>query len=512
MNHNPDIAVLKPVFENKQDVLERRRAGILLHLSSLPGRPDNGDLGHDAYRFIEFLADTGISVWQMLPIGPTHEDASPYQCLSVHAGNPAFISLDWLVDKHWLEIDMCRKQRENKTQRHDCLLKAFDMFQQWSDPETCHQFETFQQKNSEWLDDFALYCTIRQISNNRPWYEWSPELRHGDHDALNNIRAEYKEKILQYKFEQYVFFRQWHELKDYANRRGVWLFGDMPIFVAHDSAEVWAHREYFAVHPDGELETQAGVPPDYYSKTGQRWGNPHYRWDHMKADGFKWWLQRMRTQLELFDLVRVDHFRGFEAYWEIPAGDTTAENGRWVKAPGDRLLETLHLAFDSLPLVAEDLGVITPEVVQLRQRFNLPGMKILQFAFSGESSNPYLPHNHEDLSVVYTGTHDNDTTLAWYASLSDESKAYINEYFGDTNDEDMSWALIRSALGSVSRLAILPMQDILSLGQGHRMNKPGTIEGNWSWRFQWQQVTPEIRQRLYHMLDLYGRNIMPESD
>jgi 4-alpha-glucanotransferase len=294
-------------------------------------------------------------------------------------------------------------------------------------------------------------------------------------------------------------------MRCYANDRGVLLFGDIPIFVAHDSADVWAHREWFSVDENGRLEVVAGVPPDYFSETGQRWGNPHYHWEALKKDGFGWWLERIRSQMEMFDLVRIDHFRGFEAYWEINAQAETAIDGRWVKGPGESFFQVLKQVFGDLPLVAEDLGVITPEVTALRKQFDLPGMKILQFAFDGASDNPYLPHNHEELSVVYTGTHDNNTTLGWYQELSDDQRKAVCHYLGDSS-EPMPGLLVRTALASVARLAVIPMQDMIGLDSSHRMNIPGVTEGNWSWRFEWDQVQPDHRQCLQDWIRLYGRS------
>jgi 4-alpha-glucanotransferase len=308
----------------------------------------------------------------------------------------------------------------------------------------------------------------------------------------------------QVRFEQFVFFRQWHRLKHHANERGVLMFGDLPIFVAHDSADVWAHRDQFAVHADGSLVTVAGVPPDYFSETGQLWGNPHYDWSRMAVDNFRWWKQRFRSQAELMDLLRVDHFRGFEAYWEIRAGAKTAVEGRWVKAPGDALFTTLRAHFPRLRIVAEDLGIITPEVNALRFRHGFPGMKVLQFAFDGGADNPYLPHNCEIDSVVYTGTHDNATTVGWFSGLTERQRKHVYGYLGNPQDA-MPWVLIRAALASVARLAVVPMQDLLALDNAHRMNTPGTVEDNWRWRFDWDQIDPGLAARVRALVEMYGR-------
>ena len=333
---------------------------------------------------------------------------------------------------------------------------------------------------------------------------WPPTLRDRQPQAMAQARARLADELDFIRFEQFQFFRQWLALKGYANARGVRLFGDMPIFVAHDSAEVWARRPFFLLDDEGHPRVVAGVPPDYFSETGQRWGNPLYDWAYMESHGFAFWVERLQTQLLLFDLVRIDHFRGFEAYWEIPAADDTAINGRWVEAPGDALFRHLHEIFDPLPLVAEDLGIITPEVELLRDGYGLPGMKILQFAFSGDPDNPYLPFRHVANSVVYTGTHDNDTTLGWYTSLDDGQRRHVDEFFG-YSQEPMPWPMIRSALASRARLAVIPMQDLLGLDGSHRMNLPGTVEGNWGWRFDWSELDADLADRLRRRVVMYAR-------
>ncbi len=485
-------------------ITDARRAGILLHITSLPGGVGNGDLGAEAHRFVEFLSASAISVWQVLPLGPTHGDGSPYQCLSVHAGNPLLISLEWLCERGWLDLPPREAWESDDGYRLRCLGLAWEGFRHKATEQERRELREFIARHAGWLDDFSLYMALRQELDGQAWPRWPEELRDRQPQALEGARHRLREVMDSVRFQQYLFFRQWHELREHTRRHGVLLFGDMPIFVAHDSAEVWAHREYFSVDERGAARSVAGVPPDYFSATGQLWGNPLYRWERMQEDGFGWWIGRTRTQLELFDFVRIDHFRGFEACWEIPGGAETAVEGRWVKAPGEELLEALHEAFHALPLVAEDLGVITPEVEALRRRFGLPGMKILQFAFSGEASNPYLPHNHERGSVVYTGTHDNDTTLGWYGALDEAQRSHVSTYLGYPGEE-MPWPLIRAALASVACLAMLPLQDVLGLGSEHRMNTPGTMEGNWSWRFSWDQVATDLPGRLADMVRLYGR-------
>jgi len=481
---------------------QRRRAGVLLHPTSLPGPYPQGQISHEAYRFVEFLGHADISVWQMLPVAPTHGDGSPYQALSAHACETSLLSLDWLVDRNLLKAlpESCDSEGHQQS-----LEQAWKVFTSAKPAELTAQFEIFCDKQSHWLDDYALFMSLREQQGQRLWSEWPAPLRDRQAAAINKARKQLQQRISFYQFGQFVFFQQWADLKRYANEHGVLLFGDLPIYVAYDSVDVWAKRELFMLDDKGQPRFVAGVPPDYFSETGQRWGNPQYDWQAMQAENFHWWQQRVFTQLELFDLVRVDHFRGFEAYWEIKAEEATAINGRWVKAPGTKLLQTLKDAVHALPLVAEDLGVITDEVTALREKFELPGMKILQFAFDGNAKNAYLPHNHEFNSVVYTGTHDNDTTLSWYELLNAHTRQLVNEYLAVPENEAMPWPMIRTALASVACLAVVPMQDILGLGQGERMNTPGTTKGNWRWRFDWSQLKDDVAPRLKTLCQRYGR-------
>ncbi len=482
----------------------RRRAGVLLHPTSLPGEGGSGELGVEAFRFVDFLAQAGIGVWQMLPLGPTHADGSPYQCTSVHAGNTRLICLQRLVEWGWLDLQARHDEQAEADWRTQQLAVAYAGFQQRAHDSDRADFADFVEEHRAWLDDFALYEALRIEHQQRGWSAWPEALRDRKETAIQAARQRLAGVIDQVRFNQFAFFRQWHDLRQYANERGVLLFGDMPIFVAYDSAEVWAQRHCFKLDAQGHLQVVAGVPPDYFSATGQRWGNPHYRWDRIKADGFHWWIDRVRTQRELFDLMRIDHFRGFEAAWEIPATAETAIDGRWVKAPGEHLFKALFAAFDDLALVAEDLGIITAEVDALREQFGLPGMKILQFAFGGNAGNPYLPHQHERMSLAYTGTHDNDTTLGWYNSLDDHTRAHMHAYLGHPN-EAMPWPLIRAAFASVSVMAVVPLQDLLELGSEHRMNTPGVAEGNWRWQFDWSMVPEGLAERVRGMVEMYGR-------
>lgn len=482
----------------------RRRAGILLHPTSLPFEAVGGALGPEARHFVDFAVATGASLWQMLPLGPTHADGSPYACLSVFAGSPALISVELLVEEGWLDQVPPLDPDNPERWREHSLQQAHANFTRRADKAQQRDYASFRERQNYWLEDYCLYQALRRKFEGRSWLDWPAPLRDRDADALKAAAVELAAERERVCFEQFVFDRQWRALKAYANQRGVLLFGDMPIFVAHDSAEVWARREFFTLDEHGRALTVAGVPPDYFSATGQRWGNPLYRWERMREDGFDWWLCRIGHQLDLFDLVRIDHFRGFQAYWEIPAEAETAVDGRWIEAPGEELFETFQAHFDPLPLVAEDLGLITPEVDALRHRFGLPGMKILQFAFEGGAQNPYLPHNHESDYVVYTGTHDNSTTVGWHEQLDDGQRERVAEYLGYPQ-ETQPWPLIRAALASVARLCVLPMQDLLALDDSHRMNVPGVTEGNWGWRLQWDMVDEELPARMRTMVELYGR-------
>ncbi len=485
--------------------LRTRRAGILLHPTSLPGGVGNGELGQEAYHFIDFLVSTGCTVWQTLPMGPTHGNGSPYQSTSAHAGNTLLISLDKLADEGWLTPDYSWVSKvESPAYRHARLKEARRNFVKAAREEDREAYRDFLARHADWLEDYVLYEALKKENDRQPWRLWPEPLRNRDPEAIQEARGRLVEMMEQHRFEQFLFFRQWGQLKQYANERGVYMFGDVPIFVSDDSAEVWAQRGYFKVGADGRPSVVAGVPPDYFSATGQRWGNPHYNWDAIAREGFRWWIDRIERQLELFDLIRIDHFRGFESHWEIDANEETAINGRWVKAPGVELFEALFSHFGPLPLVAEDLGSITREVDDLRKRFSLPGMKVLQFAFDGGPDNPYLPHNHHSDFVVYTGTHDNDTTVGWWSQLPEHAQANVMEYLGHPQ-EPMPWPIIRAALRSVARLAVIPMQDVIGLGSDCRMNTPGTTDGNWSWRFEWDQLGAENAARLGRLVRQYGR-------
>ncbi|MFO1371669.1 MAG: 4-alpha-glucanotransferase [Candidatus Competibacteraceae bacterium] len=484
--------------------LGQRRAGLLLHPTSLPGGYDNGDLGPDAYRFVDFMAACGFTIWQTLPLGPTHADLSPYSAQSVHAGNPRLIALEPLIEAGWLKPDGGPPAGENGwIYRQRRLGEARQGFQAQGRAEQ-EAYAAFQRQHRSWLDDYALYQALSAAHEQQAWFDWPRELRGRHPKTLAAARQQYREAIAQNLFEQFLFYQQWAALKRYANTRGILIFGDIPLFVGYDSADVWAQRDCFLLDEEGRPEIVAGVPPDYFSATGQLWGNPHYAWERMRTDGFQWWKERVRTQLTQFDLLRIDHFRGLEAYWEIPASAETAVAGQWRQAPGDELFRALRAEFGGLPLVAEDLGIITPEVEALRDAHGLPGMKVLHFAFGGEADNPYLPHNHVRNAVIYTGTHDNNTTLGWFQELDERTRAHLFDYLGGS-PEQMPELLVRAAFASVGQLAVVPMQDVLALGGEDRMNQPGVADGNWRWRFRWEQVKPQIAGHYRHLLQLYGR-------
>ncbi len=494
-----------------------RSGGILLHPTSLPGPYGTGDLGPQAYRFVDWLVSTGCKLWQVLPLGPTGFGDSPYQCFSAFAGNPYLISFDGLIEDGLLTHDDFADMPDFNASRVDygllipwkldLLLKAFSHLSDAPDAFR-KEFDEFCRANASWLDDYALFMSIKEANGGGAWNEWSEELRRRKKTAMGKARKEHADGILRYSFYQFIFFRQWNKLRAYANERDVKIIGDIPIFIAYDSADAWSNQNLFFLGEDSQPTVVAGVPPDYFSATGQLWGNPLYRWDVHKKTGYAWWLERFRSVLSLVDIVRVDHFRGFAGYWEIPFGEPTAEKGRWVKGPGSEFFKAMNEnLLDSpdsiLPIIAEDLGVITPDVVELRDSFNLPGMKILQFGFD-KADNPFLPHNYIPHCVAYTGTHDNDTALGWYASAPGQEKDFARRYLR-VDGSDFSWDLIRSIWSSVAVYAVTPMQDALSLGTKARMNFPSKLGGNWEWRMSEADVSPELAGRLKELNDLYLR-------
>ena len=503
-----------------------RRAGILLHPTSLPGDYGIGDLGQEAYSFVDFLADAAQSYWQILPLGPTGYGDSPYNCFSAFAGNTLLISPEKLVDEGLLTAAQIADRPAFPPGRVDyggvydwknrILRLAFESFSDFTDNDLHQRFETFQSENGWWLDDYARYRSIKAAHGHAAWYDWPSPLKLRDIDALAEADQDLQEQILEQKFLQFLFFRQWSGIKEYANEKGVFIIGDIPIFVALDSADVWCNQDKFKLNPDGSPKVVSGVPPDYFSPTGQLWGNPIYDWDAMRKDDFGWWTARFAFTLRMVDVVRVDHFRGFAGLWEVPGTDNTAENGQWVEAPGKELFTSLRRRLGVIPIIAEDLGVITPEVDELRDSFGLPGMKILQFGFGGDAQNQYLPHNYVPNCVVYTGNHDNDTVVGWWRSHKRKRKSPrkaaelspVHEHclnYLNTDGSEIHWDLIRAAFASVADTAIVPLQDVLGLGNEGRMNLPASTSGNWAWRFSAKSLTPSVAKRLGELCVLYGR-------
>jgi 4-alpha-glucanotransferase len=489
-----------------------RASGILLHPTSLPGEYGIGDLGSTAFEFIDFLADAGQTYWQVLPLGPTGWGDSPYASYSAFGGNTLLISPDKLLEGGFLTG---KPQTVGAADRVDYgavyqskteMLRA--AFERW-DGADGEDFLAFARENEWWLDDYALYRSIKLSRGQKPWFEWEAALKFREEPALEEAREKLREAILAEKFYQFLFFRQWAALRAYAGEREVRIVGDIPIFVALDSADVWRHQKQFKLNDDGSPKVVSGVPPDYFSKTGQLWGNPIYDWDAMRADGFAWWVERVRQTMRMVDIVRIDHFRGFEAAWEVPGGDATAERGEWVAAPGRELFRAIREALGDLPFWVEDLGFMTPEAHQLRDDLGYPGMRILQFAFGGDARNEALPHNYIRNSIVYTGTHDNDTVLGWWKSQAEDSaeRVYCAKYLA-TDGAGIHWDFIRSAWGSVADTAIAPLQDVLGLDNGARMNLPASNDGNWQWRFQDGDLTDEISARLKELTGIYGRSAL----
>jgi 4-alpha-glucanotransferase len=496
-----------------------RASGILLHPTSLPSRFGIGELGSEAYRFIDFLVESSQHLWQILPLGPTGYGNSPYASFSAIAGNPLLISLEQLQEQGLLTeedfatlpefpVDQVDFDQVSKT-KMPLLQKACENFKAHASLVQQKEFQVFCETKAHWLDDYTLFMALREAHEGTSWHTWERNISKSHPEVLDEWRQKLEGEVFFHKFLQFEFFRQWSNLKEYANSQGIQIIGDIPIYVAHDSADVWAHPGIFCLDEQtAEPSLMAGVPPDYFSETGQLWGNPVYKWDKLQEDNFGWWVQRFESLLEYVDIIRIDHFRGFEAYWAVPQGETTAINGSWVKAPGEEFFQVLNDKLGKLPIMAEDLGTITPEVHALRDRFEIPGMKVLQFAFGGGQDNPYLPFCYERDFVVYTGTHDNNTTIGWFNQNSDHEKENVLRYLGCISSEGVNWDLIRLALSSVANQAIIPLQDILSLGAEAQMNFPSKAEGNWGWRYRPGALTEEIRDRLKTLTHTYGRALI----
>jgi len=498
--------------------MKTRRSGVLLHLSSLPSPYGIGDLGPGAYLFADFLADAGQSIWQLLPLNPTSSASgnSPYSSFSAFAGNPLLISPERLAIEGFLmsgEIEgpppfdgVKVNYAAASRYKADLLRKAFERFSQGH--REAPEFAAFCRENAHWLDDYALFAALKEHFNGIAWNAWQPEIRRRAEAVLREWEEQLTDRVLAEKFFQYLFFRQWSAFKSYCNQKNIQLIGDLPIYVSYDSVDVWSHPLLFQLDEEQEPTVVAGVPPDYFSPTGQLWGNPVYRWQMLKESGYRWWIERFEHNLKLFDAIRLDHFRGFVGYWAIPGSETTAINGSWEPVPARDFFTALSRRFPYLPIIAEDLGVITPDVREIMAWFDFPGMKVLQFAFDGDpSANPYAPHNHVRNALVYTGTHDNNTTRGWFGSELDErGRERLVRYVGrNVGEAEVHWEMIRLAMMSVCATAIIPMQDVLGLGEDARMNVPAVAHGNWEWRLLPEQLSPRLAQQLARLTHLYGR-------
>jgi 4-alpha-glucanotransferase len=494
----------------------QRSSGILLHPTSLPSRFGIGDLGKSAYEFIDFLEASGQRLWQVLPLGPTGYGNSPYMCYSAIAGNHFLISPEILVEQDLLIESEFQDLPNFSTDTVDfdqvisykvkIFKLAFDRFKQIQNSE----FDQFCTTQASWLEDYALFMAILEAHHGKPWTTWNAAIAQRQPHAIAEQQDLVSDQVLFHKFLQFQFFEQWSKLKAYANQKAIVIIGDIPIYVAHNSADVWSHPETFELDPETfEPALMAGVPPDYFSTTGQLWGNPVYNWQQLEKTNFGWWIGRFQFMLQYVDIIRIDHFRGFEAFWQVPAGETTAVNGTWQKALGLEMFQTLQNTLGNLPILAEDLGVITPEVEELRDRFEFPGMRVLLFAFGGDSGNGFLPHNYVKNSLVYTGTHDNDTALGWWLQASNHEQELLARYIGAPDPSaiaEINWQLIRLASSSVSDLAVFPLQDIFGLDNSARMNMPGTSQGNWGWRYADSGLlTKQLSDRLYDLTKLYSR-------
>ncbi len=496
-----------------------RESGILMHPSSLPSPYGIGDFGEQAFRFVDWLKQAGQRLWQVMPLAPTGFGDSPYSATSAFAGNPMFVSLAWLQGDGLLEEselepalgfarDFVDFERVTPF-RMEMLRKAFERFDQGASENLASDFQDYLENEPAWLDDYAMYVSIKAELGGGWWLDWPLEIRTRQADAMDAYRGRLEREIRFQKFIQFLFQRQWSEVRRYANERGIRMVGDIPIFVALDSADVWANQGEFQFDEStGRPTFVAGVPPDFFSETGQLWGNPTYNWPVMKANGYRWWVERLRATRDMVDIVRIDHFRGFAAAWHVPFGDETAENGHWEIAPGGEVFAAARRELGDFPVIVEDLGLITPDVISLREILGFPGMNVLHFAFDGDPGNAYLPHNHQRNSVTYTATHDNQTTVGWFSGLSEEDKDHVRRYLGHAVP-DPAWDMLRVAWASPANTAIAPMQDILRLGDEARMNTPSTAAGNWSWRMTPEQLDFSLADGLRVLTAAYGR--IPEE-
>lgn len=498
-------------------MLSNRSSGILLHPTSLPGPFGSGDFGIASFKFIDWLSEAGQTIWQILPLGEVGPGNSPYMSSSAFAGSILLIDLEELATHGWLDASELVPLTEFKSERVDYgLVKPFRMerlrlaskrFFTKTDKKHRNAYAKFCEQERSWLDDYALFMTIGEHEQWNEWSAWPQLLANRDADALDGFRQAHNDEVHFWKFCQWSFARQWFALKSYANQHGIKIIGDVPIFVAYQSADVWSHQDLFELDGKGRPTIVAGVPPDYFSETGQLWGNPLYRWDIHERSGYSWWIDRMRHAFRFFDLVRVDHFRGFANYWAVPATAQTAIEGQWMPGPAGKLFKAFKQAFSRLPIIAEDLGLITPDVIELRDQFNLPGMRILQFAFGEDERNYFLPHHYVANSVAYTGTHDNDTSVGWWNSARENEKNFAQRYLNFDGNE-INWQMISILSGSAANTVIFPLQDVIGLNSEHRMNLPGTSEGNWEWRFTWSQLQQWHTDKLSELSVLHNRKIL----
>lgn len=503
-------------IQEEKLTIKPRYSGILVHPTSFPSPYGIGDLGQSAYDFIDFLDLAGQTLWQCLPLGPTGYGDSPYQSFSSFAGQPLLISPDLLLKDELLKEDDLTDIPEFNIHKVDygpaityktgLLHKAYNHFKAADNKTILRAFNRFCREEKYWLDDYALFMSLKDAHQGKSWHEWEECYQFMDTKSRKAAAADFSDAMNYYRFIQFIFFKQWHELKVYANKKGIAIIGDIPIFVSPDSADVWANQSLFKLDSKGYPTAVAGVPPDYFSATGQLWGNPLYNWNEHKKTDYAWWIARIKNQLKLVDYLRIDHFRGFDAYWSVPYGEETAINGKWIKGPGASLFRAIEKALGKgLPIFAEDLGVITPQVEKLRDTFGFPGMKVLQFAFDGLDENAFLPYLYSENCICYTGTHDNDTTVGWYLNTREEYRDKVRRYM-NCDGSSIHWDFIRTALGSTARYAIFPLQDLFGYGSDCRMNTPGVAAGNWAWRYQADKLSPELAEALKRICEVYGRD------
>ena len=493
-----------------------RSSGILFHPTSLPGKYGIGTLGKEAYAFIDFLKKSRQKLWQIFPLGPTGYGDSPYQSFSSFAGNPYLIDFDLLIEAHLLSEEDLRDVffGDNEeyidygaiyNQKYPLLRRAYENFKSSDNHEMKENLEHFKRENASWLNDYSLYISLKNHFNGLPWNEWAHDIKNREHGAMEHYKNELADDIEYHNFIQFLFFKQWGDVKRYANENGIKIIGDIPIFVAADSSDAWANPEIFLFDEERKPVKVAGVPPDYFSATGQLWGNPLYNWQKLKETNYSWWVERVRANLSTCDIIRIDHFRGFEAYWAVPYGDDTAINGQWEPGPGIDLFNAIKSQLGELPIIAEDLGLMTQGVIDLREATGFPGMKILGFAFDSGEENDYLPHTYTKNCVVYTGTHDNDTLIGWFQKAKEEDRQFARDYLNSRSDDEIHWDAIRGAWSSVANMAISPVQDFLGLGSEARINTPGVAAGNWQWRLKHGVLTDELAEKIAKLTKVYSR-------